>query len=59
MSVLRILFLFLLGMFLQPAMPLNARVVVGAEQTCDYFPLLEGHRIAVFSNHTGRVGDEQ
>ena len=33
-------------------------VTVGAERTSDYFPLLEGQRIALFSNHTGRVGDQ-
>jgi len=33
-------------------------VVVGAERTSDYFPLLKGKRIALFSNHTGRVGDK-
>ena len=33
------------------------RVVVGAERTDLYYPALEGQRVAVFSNHTGRVGD--
>ncbi|MDK2840681.1 MAG: hypothetical protein PWQ17_186 [Anaerophaga sp.] len=33
-------------------------VIVGAERTSEYFPLLEGQRIAVFSNHTGLVGDK-
>jgi uncharacterized protein YbbC (DUF1343 family) len=33
-------------------------VVVGAERTADYFPLLKNKRIALFSNHTGRVGDK-
>ncbi|MDR3219406.1 MAG: DUF1343 domain-containing protein [Dysgonamonadaceae bacterium] len=33
-------------------------VVVGAEQTTAYFPLLKGKRIALFSNHTGIVGDK-
>lgn len=32
------------------------RVVVGAERTDLYYPALEGQRVAVFSNHTGRVG---
>jgi uncharacterized protein YbbC (DUF1343 family) len=32
-------------------------VVVGAEQTGEYLPLLTDRRIALFSNHTGRVGD--
>lgn len=34
------------------------QVVVGAERSSEYFPLLENQRIAVFSNHTGLVGDE-
>ena len=33
-------------------------VTVGAERTSDYFPLLKGKRIALFSNHTGLVGDK-
>lgn len=33
-----------------------AAVVLGDERTEAYFPLLEGRRIAVFSNHTGMVG---
>jgi len=33
-------------------------VIVGAERTAEYFPLLKGKRIALFSNHTGRVGDK-
>ena len=36
----------------------QAPVTVGAERTADYFPLLKGRRIALFSNHTGRVGDK-
>lgn len=31
---------------------------VGAEVTEEYFPLLEGRRIGVFTNHTGMVGSE-
>lgn len=34
------------------------KVIVGAERTSEYFPLLENQRIAVFSNHTGLVGDK-
>ncbi|MCL1937977.1 MAG: DUF1343 domain-containing protein [Candidatus Azobacteroides sp.] len=37
-----------------PVVPIK----VGAESTAEYFPLLKGKRIAVFTNHTGRVGDE-
>jgi uncharacterized protein YbbC (DUF1343 family) len=33
-------------------------VIVGAEQTEAYFPILKNKRIALFSNHTGRVGDK-
>jgi uncharacterized protein YbbC (DUF1343 family) len=33
-------------------------VIVGAEQTEAYFPLLTGKRIALFSNHTGMVKDK-
>ena len=33
-------------------------VVLGDEQFGEYLPLLDGKRIALFSNHTGIVGDE-
>ncbi|MEG1616659.1 MAG: DUF1343 domain-containing protein [Bacteroidales bacterium] len=33
-------------------------VIVGAEQTDEYFPILKNKRIAIFSNHTGLVGDK-
>lgn len=34
------------------------RVILGDEQTAEYFPALKGKRIAIFSNHTGMVGDK-
>ena len=33
-------------------------VSVGAEHTEEYFPLLKDKRVALFSNHTGMVGDK-
>ena len=36
----------------------SSEVIVGAEQTEAYFPLLKGKRIALFSNHTGMVKDK-
>lgn len=33
-----------------------SQVVVGAERTSEYLPMLEGKRIAVVTNQTGRVG---
>lgn len=33
------------------------RVIVGAEQTNVYLPLLKNKRIAIFSNHTGMIGN--
>jgi len=35
--------------------PVTNEVIVGAEQQNLYFPLLQGKRIALFSNHTGMV----
>ena len=35
----------------------GAEVVIGNEQFSEYVPLLEGKRIALFSNHSGIVGD--
>ncbi|MFA6838100.1 MAG: DUF1343 domain-containing protein [Dysgonamonadaceae bacterium] len=36
----------------------TAKVIVGAEQTDRYFPLLEGKKIAILSNQTGMAGNE-
>ena len=36
----------------------QTRVIPGDEQTDRYFPLLEGKRIAIFSNHTGMIGNK-
>ncbi|MDR0988968.1 MAG: DUF1343 domain-containing protein [Prevotellaceae bacterium] len=34
------------------------RVIMGDEQTADYFPILKNKRIAIFSNHTGMIGQK-
>ena len=34
------------------------KVLVGAESTSDYFPLLKDKRIGIFTNHTGRIGEQ-
>jgi uncharacterized protein YbbC (DUF1343 family) len=36
----------------------NTPVVVAAELTDDYLPLIKGRRIAVLSNHTGMIGNK-
>ncbi len=36
----------------------EGRVIPGDEQTSEYFPILKGKRIAIFSNHTGMVGNK-
>lgn len=36
----------------------EAKVILGDEQFDEYIPMLEGKRVALFSNHTGIVGDE-
>ncbi len=51
-----VFFTVLFGSFFSSAF--SNDVIVGAERTSEYFPLLEGQRIAVYSNHTGMVGDE-
>ncbi len=33
-------------------------VIVGAQCTSEYFPLIKGKRVAVMSNHTGMLGNE-
>ena len=36
----------------------KTNVIMGDEQTSEYFPILKGKRIAIFSNHTGMIGDK-
>ena len=40
------------------ARPAENSVVVGAARTAQYVPGLRGKRVALFSNHTGMVGDK-
>ena len=40
------------------ARPAENNVVVGAARTAQYVPGLRGKRVALFSNHTGMVGDK-
>ncbi len=37
--------------------PSSSRVVVGAERMEKYLPLLQGQRIGILTNHTGRIGE--
>lgn len=39
-----------------PTLGDSTRVIVGAERTETYLPLLQGKRVALLSNHTGMVG---
>ena len=34
------------------------RIILGDEQTSEYFPILKDKRIAIFSNHTRMIGDK-
>ena len=36
----------------------NERIILGDERFEEYVPLIEGKKVAVFSNHTGIVGDK-
>ncbi len=47
----------LLSLYLLPAYA-STGVRVGAEFTDSYIPLLKGKKVALFSNHTGMVGDK-
>lgn len=47
-----------LGCRAQAASEAEAAVTVGAARTAEYVPALQGKRIALFSNHTGMVGDK-
>ncbi|MDR0895531.1 MAG: DUF1343 domain-containing protein [Prevotellaceae bacterium] len=53
-----ILFLYLLGCPLLLSAQQETHVIMGDEQTSKYFPLLKDKRIAIFSNHTGMIGDK-
>jgi uncharacterized protein YbbC (DUF1343 family) len=57
MKKLLLILMLLLPSLLSPAQQ-PEMVAVGAEQTALYFPLLKEKKIALFSNHTGRVGDK-
>lgn len=48
------LILFVLAIFSVSAQD----VVVGAARTSEYLPMLKGKRVALFSNHTGMVGNK-
>ena len=48
--------ILLAGSFLASAQ--TPRVITGAEQTKAYIPILKNKRVALFSNHTGMVGDK-
>ena len=36
----------------------SERIILGDERFEEYIPLIEGKKVAVFSNHTGIVGDK-
>lgn len=48
------LILFVLAIFSVSAQD----VVIGAARTSEYLPMLKGKRVALFSNHTGMVGNK-
>lgn len=58
MKKLIISILLLCTLSLQAFAQTDERVITGDEQTSEYFPLLEGERIAIFSNHTGMIGNK-
>ncbi|MBF0577118.1 exo-beta-N-acetylmuramidase NamZ domain-containing protein [Dysgonomonas sp. GY617] len=57
MKIIKIVIILFFSSILQ-VYSQSAEVLVGAESTKEYFPLLKGKRIAVMSNHTGMVGNE-
>ena len=54
----KILFIVILAFITLHCQAKQSRVIVGAEQTNDYLPILKNKRIAIFSNHTGMVGNK-
>ena len=41
----------------EPLIPVEKAVVLGDEREDIYLPIMKGRRVAVFSNHSGIVGD--
>lgn len=54
----KILFTAILFALTIAIFPQQNRVILGAEQTKAYLPILKNKRVALFSNHTGMVGDK-
>lgn len=40
------------------SLKIDKDVIVGAQQLTEYLPLLKNKRVAIYSNHTGMVGEE-
>lgn len=58
MKLIRFSRLFFCVILLCVALPGLCEPVVGAARLDQYLPLLKGKRVALFSNHTGMVGDK-
>ncbi len=54
----RLINIFIILLCISSLYAQNEPIRMGAESTGGYFPLLEGKRIAVLSNHTGMIGEE-
>jgi uncharacterized protein YbbC (DUF1343 family) len=55
---LKLIFTALILMIIMPCVAFAQDVVVGAAKPNEYVPLLKGKRVALFSNHTGMVGNK-
>lgn len=55
--IAKVLFLLIVLLGASTGVSANGEVIVGAARTDQYFPQLKGKRVALFSNHTGMVGD--
>ncbi|NLI71894.1 MAG: DUF1343 domain-containing protein [Bacteroidales bacterium] len=58
MNKKKIFFTILLFSVTFAALPQQSRIILGAEQTKAYLPILKNKRVAIFSNHTGMVGNK-
>nr|WP_320057324.1 DUF1343 domain-containing protein [uncultured Bacteroides sp.] len=59
MKTILLIAILLCGSICMNAQPKEGNsVIVGAELTKEYFPILKNKRIAVFSNHTGMIGNK-
>lgn len=57
-KILLIIFSLLVTPTIYSSTNTSNEVIVGAQQLTEYLPLLKNKRVAIYSNHTGMIGEE-